>query len=125
LRDKPSAESLAGAMVWLERAVKQENNAAKLLLSAILAANPSPDIRNPPRALALSDSLPREYKRDPSLLEIRAAAHASRGDYPAASKAQSQAIEEATRLGWNLQPLQQRAATYVSRQPWYGELLNF
>ena len=125
LRDKPSAESLAGAMVWLERAVKQGNDSAKLLLSAILAANPSADIRDPPRALALSDSLPHEYRRDPSLLEIRAAAYASRGDYPAASKAQSQAIEEATRLGWNLQPLQQRAATYASRQSWHGDLLNF
>jgi uncharacterized protein len=125
LRDKPSAESLAGAMVWLERAVKQENDSAKLLLSAILAANPSADIRDPPRALALSDSLPREYKRDPSLLEIRAAAYASRGDYAGASKAQTQAMEEATRLGWNLQPLQQRAATYASRQSWYGDLLNF
>jgi uncharacterized protein len=125
LRDKPSAESLAGAMVWLERAVKQGNNSAKLLLSAILAANPSAEIRDPPRALALSDSLPREYKRDPSLLEIRAAAYASRGDYPAANKFQSQAMEEATRLGWNLQPLQQRASTYASRQSWYGDLLNF
>jgi TonB family protein len=125
LRDKPGAEPLAGAMVWLERAVKQGNNSAKLLLSAILAANPSADIRDPPRALALSDSLPREYKKDPSLLEIRAAAYASRGDYPAASKAQSQAIEEATRLGWNLQPLRQRASTYASRQSWHGDLLNF
>jgi len=69
--------------------------------------------------------LPHEYKKDPSLLEIRAAAYASRGDYPAASKPQSQAIEEATRLGWNLQPLQQRASTYASRQPWRGDLLNF
>jgi hypothetical protein len=75
--------------------------------------------------LALSDSLPREYKKDPSLLEIRAAAYASRGDYAGASKAQSQAIEEATQLGWNLQPLQQRASTYASRKSWYGDLLNF
>jgi hypothetical protein len=29
------------------------------------------------------------------------------------------------RLGWNLQPLQQRASTYASRQSWYGDLLNF
>jgi TonB family protein len=125
LRDKPSADSLAGAMVWLERAVKQGNGSAKLLLSAILAANPAGEIRDPPRALTLSDSLDHEYKKDPSLFEIRAAAYASRGDYGAATKAESRAMEEATRLGWNVQPLQLRASAYAAHQPWYGDLLNF
>jgi TPR repeat protein len=125
LRDKPSADSLAGAMVWLDRAVKQGNSPAKLRLSAILAANPSADIRDPSRALALSDNLQHDYKKDPSLLEIRAAAYASRGDYGAAIKAESQALVEATRLGWNVQPLQQRASAYASHQPWYGDLLDF
>lgn len=125
LRDKPSADSLAGAMVWLDRAVKQGNSPAKLRLSAILAANPSADIRDPSRALALSDNLQHDYKKDPSLLEIRAAAYASRGDYGAAIKAESQALVEATRLGWNVQSLQQRASAYASHQPWYGDLLEF
>lgn len=67
LRDKPGNEAVNGALVWLERAAKQGSNAAKLRLAAILAASPSAEIRNPARALALSASLDREYKQDPSL----------------------------------------------------------
>jgi TonB family protein len=125
LRGKPSAESLQGAMVWLERAAKQGNGSGKLLLSSILAANPFQDIRDPVRALSLTDGLQRTYKDDPNFWEIRAAAFASRDDYGAAIKAQSQALTEATQLGWDLQPLQQRASLYAAHQPWHGDLLNF
>lgn len=125
LRGKPSSESLQGAMVWLERAAKQDNAAGKLLLSSILAANPFQDIRDPARALSLTDGLQRTYKRDPSFWEIRAAAFASRDDYGGAIKAQAQALTEATQLGWDLQPLQQRASLYAAHQPWRGDLLNF
>jgi len=125
LRGKPSSEALQGAMIWLERAVKQNNVSAKLLLSSILAANPFADIRDPARALALTDGMQHMYKEDPSYWEIRAAALASRADYNAANKAQSQALNEATRLGWDLAPLQQRASLYASHQPWHGDLLNF
>ena len=125
LRDNPNAESLSGAMIWLERAVKQGNSSAKLLLSAVLAANPSKDIRDPTRAIALTDSLQREYRKDPSYWEVRAAAYASAGDYRAAIKAQSQALAEATRLGWDLQQVKQREALFASHQPWHGDLLAF
>jgi uncharacterized protein len=125
LRGKPSSEALQGAKIWLERAVKQNNVSAKLLLSSILAANPFADIRDPARALALTDGMQHMYKEDPSYWEIRAAALASRADYNAAVKAQSQALNEATRLGWDLSPLQQRASLYASHQPWHGDLLNF
>jgi TonB family protein len=125
LKDSANRESLAGAVVWLERAVKQGNAAAKLLLSAILAASPSSDMRNPTRALALIDGLDHEYKSDPSLWEIRAAANASRGEYKAAIKAQSRAITEATRLGWNLAQLEQRQSLFASGQAWSGNLLAF
>jgi TonB family protein len=125
LKGKPSSEALQGAMIWLERAVKQDNVSAKLLLSSILAANPFADIRDPARALALTDGMQHIYKKDPSYWEIRAAAFASRADYNAAIKAQSQALNEATRLGWDLAPLQQRASLYASHHPWRGDLLNF
>ncbi len=71
LRDKPDQTNMEGALVWLERAAKQGNDAAKMRLAAILAANPSAEIRNPARALTLSESLEREYKDDPSLWEIK------------------------------------------------------
>lgn len=125
LKGKPSADSLQGAMVWLERATRQGNVPAKLLLASILAANPLQDIRDPPRALTLTDALQHTYSQDPSYWEIRAAAFASREDYGAAVKAQTQALSQATRLGWDLQPMQQRASLYASHQPWRGDLLNF
>jgi TPR repeat protein len=125
LKGKPTTEAIQGALVWLERAVKQNNLSAKLLLSSILAANPAADIRDPARALALTDGIQHIYTRDPSFWEIRAAAFASRADFKAAAKAQSQALSEATLLQWDLAPLQQRAALYAARQPWRGDLLNF
>jgi uncharacterized protein len=125
LKGKPSTEALQGALVWLGRAAKQDNVAAKLLLSSILAANPAADIRDPVRALALTDGMQRIYREDPSFWEIRAAAFATRADFKAAIKAQSQALSEATLLQWDLAPLQQRAALYDAHQPWHGDLLNF
>jgi TPR repeat protein len=125
LKGKPSTEALQGAAVWLERASKQNNITARLLLASILAANPSADMRDPARALALTEGIQHTYKDDPSFWEIRAAAFASRADYDAAVKAESQALNEAAQLGWDLAPLQQRASLYASRQPFRGDLLNF
>jgi TonB family protein len=125
LRDKANQESIRGAVVWLERAAKKGNSAAKLRLSAILAANPARDLRDPSRALQLADGLEHELKRDPSLWEIRAAANASRADFKAAAKAQAQAVVEATRLGWDLALLNQRQAAYTSGESWTGDLLAF
>jgi TPR repeat protein len=125
LRDHPTPESVAGAMVWLERAAKHGNDSGKLLLSAMLAASPSTTARDPARALALVDTLEREYKIDPSYWEIRAAANASRGDYKAALKSESEAIDEATGLGWDLTQMKNRQSLYASQQPWSGNLLDF
>jgi uncharacterized protein len=125
LKGEPDRESVAGALVWLERAAKSNNSAAKMLLSAVLAASPLSDVRDPSRALLLMDSIEREYRIDPSYWEIRAAANASRGDFKAAVKAQSKALSEGTRLGWDLAQLQQRQSLYQSGQPWNGNLLVF
>lgn len=125
LRDNPTPESIAGAIVWLERAAKQGNESGKLLLSALLAASPSTTVRDPVRALALSDTLERDYKHDPSFWEVRAAANALRGDYKAALKSESEAIDEATHLGWDLAPLETRRSLYASQQSWSGNLFDF
>ncbi len=77
------------------------------------------------RALTLADSLGQEYKHDPSLWEIRAAANATRGDYKSAVKAESVAISEATQLGWDVAKLEQRLSLFASQQPWSGNLLEF
>jgi TPR repeat protein len=125
LRNDSNRESVAGALVWLERAAKQNNTAAKLLLSAVLAANPLNDMRDPTRALTLTDSIEHSYKIDPSYWEIRAAANASRGDFKAAVKAQSKAVSHAIYLGWDLAQLKQRQSLYDSGETWAGNLLAF
>jgi TPR repeat protein len=125
LRNDSNRESVAGALVWLERAAKQNNTAAKLLLSAVLAANPLNDMRDPTRALTLTDSIEHSYKIDPSYWEIRAAANASRGDFKAAVKAQSKAVSQAIYLGWDLAQLKQRQSLYDSGETWAGNLLAF
>jgi uncharacterized protein len=125
LKSDSDRESVAGAVVWLERAAKQNNSAAKLLLSAVLAATPLSDVRDPPRALTLTDSIEHQYKIDPSYWEIRAAANASRGDFKAAVKTQAKAVSEAMHLGWDMVLLQQRQSLYESGQPWTGNLLAF
>lgn len=125
LKDHPTPESMAGAMVWLERAAKQRNEAGEIMLSAMLAASASSTVRDPARALAYLDTLEREYTFDPSYWEIRAAAQASRGDFKAALKAEAEAIDKATALGWDLSPLNSRRSSYASQQPWTGNLLEF
>jgi len=125
LQEHASSESVSGALVWLERATKQNNSAGKYLLASVLASSPDANVRDPPRALALADAVERDYKRDPSLWEIRAAAYAARSDYSSAKKAQAHAIEEAKALGWDLEPMQQRESLYTARQPWTGDLLAF
>jgi TonB family protein len=125
LKDRSNHEAVSGAIVWLERAAKQGNSSAKLFLAAILAADPSAELRNPGRALSLTDELDHVYKHDPSLWEIRAAANAVRGDYKSAEKAQSEALAEAKELGWDLAKLQGRQSSYSARQAWTGNLLEF
>ena len=125
LREKANSESVSGALVWLERAAKQGNSSAKFLLASVLAASPDAHVRDPARALALADAVERDYKRDPSISEIRAAAYASRNDFGAAMKAQAHALAEATSLGWDLDYMQQRQSIYSSRRPWTGDLLDF
>jgi TonB family protein len=123
LRDHPTPESVSGALVWLERAAKQGNDSARLYLAAQLAASPQADVRDPARALELTDGIAKE--EDPSVWEVRAAAYAARGNYKDAGKNQSRAIKEAAFLGWDLTPLQMRRDVYASNQPWRGDLLAY
>jgi TonB family protein len=118
-------EALAGALVWLERAAKQDNDAAKLYLSAVLAANSEQQLRDPKRALALTNGIRKSYGNDPSWHEIRAAAAAALGDYRGASREEDTAIETATILNWDLTLLKQRQSIYQAGRPWTGDLFAF
>jgi uncharacterized protein len=125
LRDHPTQESVSGAVVWLERAAKHGSSSAKLYLAAVLATNPQSAVHDPARALELANGVMKDLKDDPTLWEIRAAAFAASGDYKGADKDQAHAIKQATALGWNLTPLQERQNAYASQQPWTGDLLAY
>ena len=92
-------------------------------MAAVLAAYPSN--RDPARALILADSLQHDHENDPTLWEIRAAANAQRGDYKAATRAQSRAISQAKELGWDLTKLTDRETLYEGGRAWSGNLLDF
>ena len=125
LRDHHDNQSIAAAKLWLERAVKQGNVYGKLRLSAILASSPSADLRDPPRALVLAGEARHQYRNDPSLWEIMAAADASEGHFKAAVGAETRALGLAKRYGWDLSALQQRESSYESDKPWTGNVLDF
>jgi hypothetical protein len=95
-----------------------------LYLSAILAATPVAELRNSQRALQMIQGV--SYAgEDPTAFEIRAAAQAGSGDFAGSVKNEREAIALATKLEWNLAPLNERLVRYESRQPWYGDLLAF
>ena len=132
LRGTPSAANIAQAKEWLERGAATGNDTripngsddARLLLAAVLAATSEASLRDPSRALDLLKRV-QDVDEDPTPYEIRAAAEAAQGDFGHAAAAEQSAISRATRLGWDLAPLQQRLSLYQSGKPWYGSLLEF
>jgi len=132
LRGTPSAANVAQAKEWLERGAATGNDTripnssddARLLLAAVLAATGEASLRDPSRALDLLKRV-QDVDEDPTPYEIRAAAEAAQGDFSHAAGAEQSAISRATRLGWDLAPLQQRLSLYQSGKPWYGSLLEF
>ncbi len=125
LRGQPKAHDVSTAMMWLERAVKQGNEYGKLRLAGILASSPIPGLADPKRAVGLTGQVDYDYGEDPSLGEIEAAAQASRGDFDKARREEANAIRLATRLGWDLSPLERRASQYAAAKPWVGDVLQF
>lgn len=115
----------AQASNWLEKAAAQGNHDGELYLTALLAAAPNPQLRDPQRALELLQKAFDQLDDDPAASEIRAAAQAAEGDFPDAVKSEKRAIRDAHFLEWDLSPLQARLATYQAGKPWYGDLLDF
>lgn len=132
LRGTPSAANVAQAKEWLERGAAPSNEGripnssddARLLLAAVLAATAEASLRDPSRALDLLKKV-QDVDEDPTPYDIRAAAEAARGDFSHAVHSEQSAISRATKLGWDLSPLQQRLSLYQSSKPWYGSLLEF
>ena len=132
LRGTPSAANVAQAKKWLERGAAPSNEGripnssddARLLLAAVLAATSEASLRDPSRALDLLKRV-QDVDADPTPYDIQAAAEAAQGDFSHAVRTEQSAISRATKLGWDLTPLQQRLSLYQSGKPWYGSLLEF
>lgn len=124
LKGTPDAKAIAAARMWLDRAAKSGNKNAKLYLSAILATSPEPSVRDPQSAQKLISEVFKDFDDDPTTWEVRAAAHAAAGNYADAVKVQQSAIDRATKLGWDLKPMQERLAAYQSQHAWTGDLLE-
>ena len=124
LRGTPGAANVKVAKLWLERAAARRDPDGMLYLSALLAATPESEMRDPPRAQKLVEHIVRQMDDDPTPFEIRAAAQAASGAFQDAVSSERRAIAMATKLKWDLAPLDERLAHYESRQPWYGDLLG-
>ncbi|MBV8145105.1 MAG: SEL1-like repeat protein [Gammaproteobacteria bacterium] len=123
LRGSPDAADTAKAKVWLERAVAHGDHDGMLYLSALLAATPIEQLRDPPRALTLLDKVRKDLGGDPIELEIRAAAQAASGEFSKAVDSERKAVRAADALHWDLAPLKERLDLYGLSRPWYGNLL--
>jgi TonB family protein len=124
LRGTPDAANTKLAAVWLERAAASGDHDGTYYLSALLAATPLEQMRDPKRALSLLEKVKADVSTDPTVFEIRAAAQAASGAFQDAVSSERRAIAMATKLKWDLAPLNERLAHYESRQPWYGDLLG-
>jgi len=125
LHGTPDESGVKQARLWLEQAAASGNRDGKLYLAALLAAAPDSQARDPKRALALVEEVFRGVDDDPTAFEIRAAAEASSGQFKEAIKSETKAVSMATRLKWDLAPLNDRLAHYTANQPWYGALVDF
>jgi TonB family protein len=124
LRGTPDAANTRLAGLWLERAAATGDHDGRYYLSALLAATAVDELRDPKRALSLLDKVRVDVSGNPTAFEIRAAAQAASGAFADAVTSERRAIAEASRLKWDLAPLNERLAHYESRQPWYGNLLG-
>jgi TonB family protein len=125
LKDARSSEHMKSAQLWLERAAKSGNHYGKLYLAALLSTNPTPADRDPATALKLIDPVFRYLRDDPTTWEIRAAAQAANGNYAAAKKDETEALDMAKSLEWDTTPLEARLAAYAAGRPWTENLLVF
>jgi len=124
LREADDEASAKRALVWLERAARQ-NADGKFYLAALLAASPIDDVRDAKRAGELIEGVFRDYNDDPTTFEIRAAARAGMGDFKGAIADQNKALAKARKLEWDVRPQNERLKEYEAHRPWRGDILVY
>ncbi len=125
LRRSPDPAALTAAFDWFGKAVDGGSRDARFYFAALLATGPDPALRNPSRALELSEQAKKDFGMNPIWSEIRAAAHAMTGAFENAKIEQGAAVRAAKRLGWNTAPQEARLADYTASKPWSGDLFAF
>ena len=125
LRQLPDPVALAAAVDWFGKAVDGGSRDARFYFAALLATGPDAALRNPARALELTEKAKDDFGMNPIWFEIRAAAYAAQGDFEKAKKEQGTAVRTAKRLEWNTAPQEARLADYAGSKPWSGDLFAF
>jgi TPR repeat protein len=113
------------ALRWLRGAAKSGYGPAIERLANLLASSDHVEVRDAVEAenqiKRLRES--RQFASDPDVWQISAAAAAGRGDFREAMQFEDQAISEAKRLEWRIEPLQRRRRAYETKTTITGSVL--
>jgi TPR repeat protein len=110
---------------WMKRAAEVGNLEARLYYASLLVSWPDATKRDAGLALKLMRELGEAFDYNPAAPEIRAAAHAALGEFPAALKQQKKAVSRAKQLKWDPGAQQERLKAYEKGQSADGELIGF
>jgi hypothetical protein len=119
------AEARDQGFDWMRRAADTRHREGKYLFATLLVSWPDASRRDPARALALLDQIGDSFDYDPLSFEIRAAALAATGDFPAAIRAQTKALSLARKLHWDTRIPEARLQAYEQGRLVEQELVSF
>lgn len=109
-----------------QRAVEFLNGIEKLSPSTrldyawMLITSPYDEIKNPQKAIQLSKSFSsKTFEDDATLLELRAAAYASLGDFKKAIRLQEDALDEAEDMNVDLEDIKLHLQSYKANNLWF------
>jgi uncharacterized protein len=122
MTEDPAPIRMSTTPIDLLRKASGTHRPASLALARALATGPQATAADTTEAVSLSAAALKSDPRNPSAMEAHAAALAAAGRFDAAVEHQTRAVKLAEARGWDLQPLQQRLATYQRGEPWRGPM---
>ena len=122
MTEDPAPIRMSTTPIDLLRKASGTHRPASLALARALATGPQATAADTTEAVSLSAAALKSDPRNPSAMEAHAAALAAAGRFDAAIEHQTRAVKLAEARGWDLQPLQQRLATYQRGEPWRGPM---
>ncbi|TLY91810.1 MAG: TonB family protein [Gammaproteobacteria bacterium] len=125
LSGQHSAEQVAEARSLLEQAAQADSFYVRKHVTALMAASPLEQIRDPATALAVANKLSKDpIQSDPQMFEALAAADAVNGKFSSAGTKQWTAVKRAKELHWNTSLMEERLESYRNSKPWVGDLFS-